>query len=419
MLFYFLGIVFVVGYLFITLEHWTKINKAAVSLLMAALSWILILGYQKGGEEIGYHFLEHLAATSQIVLFLLGAMTIVEIIQVHDGFSTISDLIKVRSKRGLLWIFGCIAFFLSSVIDNLTATIVMISLLRQICEEREDRLIFGGIIVIAANAGGAWTPIGDVTTTMLWIGGQISTYEVMRSLFLPSMLCLLIPLWWMARQFDKTDAFSQAVRPIERGPYSRFIFFLGVGALFFVPILKMATGLPPFMGVLLGLAFLWTVTDCLHHAAVDVFDKKVETALARIDHSTVLFFLGILLTVQALDTAGVLSYLAHQLNQFTHSEYLIATMIGLISAVIDNVPLVAGAMGMYGLSTYPMDAPFWQLIAYCAGTGGSLLIIGSAAGVAFMGMERVDFVWYMRYVTFPAALGYFAGIVLFLCMHGL
>lgn len=417
----FMTIIFVIGYVFITLEHYTKINKATVALLMAIFCWILQYKDLSFSDSQNLTFLcEHVSSVSQVIFFLLGALAIVETINAHEGFSCISKMIKTTSKRKLFWIVGFIAFFLSSVLDNLTTTIVMISLLQKLVEESEDRLIIGGGIVIAANAGGAWTPIGDVTTTMLWIGGQISTLRVMWELFLPSITCFLVAMTslsvFLKGEFKPTHIEEQDALPV---PYSTLVFVMGICSLIFVPIFKILTGLPPFMGILLALGFLWLMTDLLHRHYEEREHLRLPHVLSKIDLPSTLFFLGILLAVGALDTSGVLKNLAVSIsNTFSHIN-VVAIIIGLASAVIDNVPLVAATMSMYGLDQFPQDHPFWLLTAFAAGTGGSILIIGSAAGVVFMGLEKVDFLWYFRKISLSAALGFFAGFGIFLLQEAL
>lgn len=410
---YFLAPLFVVGYLFIAIEHWTKVNKANISLLMAVLCWLCFFaGSPLGHEEKVHQLLHHLAATSQIVFFLLGAMAIVEIIHSYDGFVLLSDHLLATSKKELFFVLGPIAFFLSAVIGNLTATVVMISLLRRFLPEGEERLYFGGMVVVAANAGGAWAPVGDITTTMLWIGGQVTAWGVVQALFLPSLCCLGVPLVWMGRHIRGQLPLRQESTE-RRDPWYRLVFWLGTALLISVPVIRLTTGLPPFLAMFLGLAILWVVTDLLHRGKHHAYDQKVSAILARIDHSTILFFLGILLAVNALESAGLLTALAQGMDSVFHYPMVIATVIGIISAIIDNVPLVAAAMGMYPMDRYGQDDPFWHLIAYCAGTGGSLLVVGSAAGLAFMGMEKAHFFWYIKRIALPAALGYFSGIGFF------
>lgn len=407
-------LIFIFGYTAITLEHIIKINKATVALMMAIVSWVFVfLFYPCTHEENIECFLGNLADISQIVFFLIGALAIVEIISMHQGFRVVSDFIHVSSKKKLLWVMGFTTFFLSSVLDNLTTTIVMVTLLRKLIPKSDDRLIMGGAVVIAANAGGAWTPIGDVTTTMLWIGGQLSTQRMIPALFLPSLVCLVASLFVIS--FMLKGNFQ--LREIDEKPIQfneKLVFYLGLGSLIFVPIFKLLTGLPPLMGILLGLSVLWIVTDWMYRYHEDKESLKVPTALSRIDLSSTLFFLGILLTVAALGRAGILHSLSVWLDATIGNLSLIAIFIGLASAVIDNVPLVAAAMEMYDLSRFPMDSQLWEMIAFCAGTGGSILIIGSAAGVVFMGLENVDFFWYLRRISFAALVGYLAGIGVYL-----
>lgn len=406
---------FVIGYLFITIENVSKINKTSIALLMAIICWVLQFFNQSHAHEINLNFLsQHLANISQVIFFLLGALTIVEIINAHKGFKIISKHIRIPSKTKLMWVIGFVTFFLSSILDNLTTTIIMVTLLRKITDEGEDRLLLGGLVVIAANAGGAWTPIGDVTTTMLWIGGQLSTLKVIKSLFLPSISCLIASLiimqFMLKEKFSKFDHLHKE-EVIE--PCGTFIFCLGIGCLVFVPIFKIATGLPPFMGMILGLSVMWLLTDLIHKKYDNREHLKVPYIMTHIDVSGVLFFLGILLAIDALHTAGLLEMLSNWMDRTIGNASVIAVSIGLVSAIVDNVPLVAAAMGMYDLTQYPTDSNFWNLIAYCAGTGGSILVIGSAAGVAFMGLEKVDFFWYARRVGLAAIVGYFVGIGVF------
>ncbi len=403
-------LVFALGYLAIIFEHRIKVNKATSALLMAVVLWAIQFIDPVFAKVASFELNEHLADVSQVILFLLGALTIVEIIHVHGGLEVVARFIRVHSKRAALVVVGLIAFFLSSILDNLTTTIVMVMMLKKIISNNEDRLFFGGTVVIAANAGGAWTPIGDVTTTMLWVGGQLSTAAMMESLFLPSLACLggallcLLPL--LKGPLERASE-SQLGKPQPQG---KAVLVCGVLALVFVPIFKAITGLPPYMGILFSMSGLWLLTDLLHHAYEERDHLRVTAILPRVDLTTLLFFLGILLAVDALDTAGILRTFAYHLDKAIHSKEWVAIVIGLISAVVDNVPLVAASMGMYSTATYPIDSPFWMLIAYCAGTGGSILIIGSAAGVAFMGLEKVNFFWYVKRVGLAAFVGYFAGI---------
>jgi len=410
-------LVFTVGYILITIEHMTKINKATIALLMAVACWVLQFGNGIWTHQENMTFLgEHLANISQIIFFLIGALAVVEVINAHNGFKVLSDNLKIKSKKKMFWAVGLITFFLSSILDNLTTTLVMIAFLQKIIGNRNDRLIIGGGIVIAANAGGAWTPIGDVTTTMLWIGNQITTFNIMKEIFLPSLVCFLVSFFVLSFALKGDLDFKENLEANESEPYGVFIFWLGIAALIFVPIFKWLTGLPPYMGMLFGLSVLWIVTDILHSKYLNREHLRVPQILTKIDLSSALFFLGILLCVDALESAGILSGLAIYLDQTIGNTNIIAIIIGLASAIVDNVPLVAGTMGMYELSEYPTNSSFWSLIAYCAGTGGSILIFGSAAGVVFMGLEKADFIWYFKRISLPALLGFFAGAFVYILL---
>lgn len=399
-------LLFVLGYFFITIEHYTHINKAGIALLMAVLCWVVQFGQGGSHAELEHH----VAEISEIVFFILGALAIVELISSHKGFKLLTRSIRVGSKKQFLWVICMITFFLSAVLDNLTTTIVMVSLLKKLIPKGEDRLILGSGVVIAANAGGAWTPIGDVTTTMLWIGGQISTLNTLATLILPSLACAFVSNGILSRHLEGTFEDKRIEEEIE--PRGTLIFFMGIGLLMFVPVFKMLTGLPPFMGVLLGLGLLWLMTDLLHKGFDERRHLKVPDVLSKIDLSGALFFLGILLAVGALDAAGILSQLAVYMNHWIPNLNFVAIALGLISAVVDNVPLVAASMSMYSMAQFPQDHFFWQLIAFAAGTGGSILVIGSAAGVVYMGLEKVDFFWYMRKISPAAFFGFLAGIAL-------
>ena len=404
--------VFIVGYLCIIFEHLVGINKTTSALLTATACWWAQFAGPASLQTDMATFDVGLVATAQIVFFLLGALAIVETIQVHGGLNLIGKLLRFQRKKVLLWVVGLITFFLSSILDNLTTTVVMIMLIRKLVEDRDDRLIFGGIIVIAANAGGAWTPIGDVTTTMLWMGKQLSTFAMMKSLFIPSFGCLVVALLLSSRSLQG------AMPVLTRGhdqeqPHARLILFCGLGALIGVPVIRYITDLPPFMGILTGMAFMWLITDVVHRGHPDRDHLRFPAILPRVDIMSVLFFLGILMSVEVLGIAGVLQFFAHKLDTLFSSKEVIAVIIGFISSIVDNVPLVASCMGMYNLTVYPTDSSFWTLIAYAAGTGGSLLIIGSAAGVAFMGLERVDFFAYLKRSSLPALAGYLVGIALY------
>ena len=415
--------VFVITYLAIAFEHPLKLNKSASALLGAGLMWTL-LALSSDAHTVGEQLNETLVSTAQIVFFLMGAMTIVEVVDAHQGFDVVTSRIRTTRLTTLMWLISWVTFFLSAILDNLTTTIVMVSLLSKLLAQREDRLYFAGMVVIAANAGGAWSPIGDVTTTMLWIGGQITAPEIVHSLLLPSIVNLLLPLLvvtWLLRgqavnaPVASTDDTGRST-PFER----QLMFFLGLGVLVAVPAFKTLTHLPPFMGVLLGLGLLWAVGDLLHK------DKPAEVrqpldlsaALSRIDLSSIVFFIGILLAVATLEHTHVLAAVAAWLDQSIGRLDLIVMLIGVFSAVVDNVPLVAASMGMYSLSQYPTDSFLWEFLAYCAGTGGSILIIGSAAGVAAMGIEKIDFMWYVRRISGLAVLGYVAGALVYVAERG-
>ncbi len=412
--------IFVIGYTAIAFEHPTKINKTASALLTGVLCWVVYIMSSPDTAAVSEELYGHLGEISGILFFLLGAMTIVELIDAHDGFDVITSRIRTNDQRKLLWIISIVTFFLSAVLDNLTTTIVMISLLRKLISDKKIRLFFVGMVVLAANAGGAWTPIGDVTTTMLWIGGQITTGNIMINLILPSLICLIVPLIILSfsmkgkienpaiienNQTDKTTAFER-----------KLIFSLGIGALVFVPVFKTITHLPPFMGMLFGLGILWVVTELIHKNKNDA-DKdsySVVQALRKADVPSVLFFLGILVAISALESTHLLRNLAEYMDKTIGNMNVIVISIGLLSAIIDNVPLVAAGMGMYDMNTYPTDHQFWSFLAYAAGTGGSCLIIGSAAGVAAMGMEKIDFIWYLKKIAWLALLGYLSGAAAFM-----
>ncbi|KAL6218901.1 hypothetical protein ACLB2K_012108 [Fragaria x ananassa] len=417
-----MALLFGIGYAGIIFEESLAFNKSGVGLIMAVCLWI-VRSIGAPSTDIAVAELQHASAeVSEIVFFLLGAMTIVEIVDSHQGFKLVTDNITTRKPRTLLWVVGFVTFFLSSILDNLTSTIDMVSLLRKLVPPSDFRKLLGGVVVIAANAGGAWTPIGDVTTTMLWIHGQISTVETMKGLFIPSFVSLAVPLALLSltseASGDGPDR-SNVMASEQMAPRGQLVFSVGIGALIFVPIFKSLTGLPPYMGMLLGLGVLWILTDAIHYGESERQRLKVPQALSRIDTQGALFFLGILLSVSSLEAAGILRELANYLDAHIPNIELIASSIGIVSAVIDNVPLVAAAMGMYDVTSFPQDSEFWQLVAYCAGTGGSMLVIGSAAGVAFMGMEKVDFFWYFRKVSGFAFAGYAAGIAAYLAVHNL
>jgi len=414
-----LTFVFTVGYAAIIFEEGVEFNKSGVALLTAVGMWTVRAVAAPDAAVLDGQLAEALADVGEIIFFLLGAMTIVETVDAHQGFKLVTDVIKTRNARQILWTVGGITFFMSAVLDNLTSTIVMVSLLRKLVPDAEQRKFIGAVVVIAANAGGAWTPIGDVTTTMLWINGQITTQATMTDLVLPSMVSLLVPLALISTLSDEVNG-EMAPMPESKqamAPKGTLVFGAGVAALLFVPIFKTVTGLPPYMGMLAGLGGMWLLTDAIHFGEPNREDLKVPSALQKIDTQGILFFLGILMAISSLDSAGVLKDVAVFLDNNIPSTELIATAIGLASAVIDNVPLVAATMGMYDVADFPVDDKLWQLIAYCAGTGGSILIIGSAAGVAFMGMEKADFAWYTKKVSPWALTGYLGGIGTYLALH--
>ena len=408
--------VFVMTYAAIAFEHPIKINKSATALIGAGLLWTIYAIASPDAKVVEAAMGESLMSTTQIVFFLMGAMTIVEVVAAHNGFEVITSRIRTTQLSSLMWLVGFVTFFLSAILDNLTTTIVMVSLMKKLLDKRDDRLFFAGMIVIAANAGGAWTPIGDVTTTMLWIGGQVTTVEIMKGLFIPSMINLLVPLavtaYLLRGRLVEAPPREVNTGQIETTAFERqLMFFMGLGILVAVPAFKTITHLPPFLGILFGLGLLWLVGDLMHREKSDDDKERftLVSALTRIDMSSILFFVGILLAVASLEHAHILTAVAQWLNDVVGRLDVIVILIGLVSAVVDNVPLVAASMGMYSLDQYPTDSFLWEFMAYCAGTGGSILIIGSAAGVAAMGLEKIDFLWYMKKISLLALLGYFGG----------
>lgn len=433
-------IVFCIGYLFIAIESVTKINKAAIALLMMVATWTLFMmapdSYVSGaiGENIASAVSEvierHLGSTSTTLFFLMGAMTIVELVDQNGGFNFVRDTMQTHSKRKLLWRIAFMTFFLSAILDNLTTSIVMIMILRKLVSDHKDRIIYASLVIIAANSGGAFSPIGDVTTIMLWNKGVITALGVISEILIPSIVSMVIPAYVLSLSLKGELSFTaeqsqQTAKASDLSPLQRkTIFFLGVGGLIFVPVFKSITHLPPFVGILLVLGTLWIVTEVfytrIHQEHEDTADnrntqKRVSKMLSRIDMDTILFFLGILMAVACLETIGVLTMLGEGLNEtFDGNHYLITGIIGVLSSIVDNVPLVAGCMGMYPVAPMgdmAVDGIFWQLLAYCAGVGGSMLIIGSAAGVVVMGLEKITFGWYMRHISWIALAGYLAGIV--------
>lgn len=455
-------LVFILGYLAITIEHPLKLDKTVPALLMAAIMWALLaIGFHQGffnvidthenvfnylaatdKEHVDEGFtnllLHHLGKTAEILVFLIGAMTIVEIVDLHRGFDVIKGWIKTNSKKKLLWIIACLAFILSAIIDNLTATIVLVTLLRKLIPTRNDRLWYAGMVVIAANAGGAWSPIGDVTTTMLWIGKKVTTLHLIERLVLPSIICMAVPIFIASflkpfKGYVETDTnvYNEEDKALLS---SRTMLFLGLGMIVSVPVFKTVTHLPPYLGMMLALGVVWLVSEYIHPEEDFTQERKhlysAHKALSRIEMSSILFFLGILMAVAALEAlvygsvmidgqevqVGTLRYVAEILNNAIPSHEIVIFILGILSAIIDNVPLVAASMGMYDM---PIDDKLWHLIAFSAGTGGSMLIIGSAAGVAAMGMERIDFIWYMKKITWLAAIGFVVGYIALLIMESL
>ncbi len=429
---------FVIGYLFIAIESVTKINKAAIALLMFVVCWTIFMidpaslvpalasvDHSQMANAVSKIIEEHLGETGTTLFFLMGAMTIVELVDQNGGFNFVKDTLKTKSKRSLLWRIAIMTFILSAILDNLTTSIVMIMILRKLVKERKDRVIYASLVIIAANSGGAFSPIGDVTTIMLWNKGVITAAGVITEVLIPSIVSMVIPAYVLSLSLKGELVVPEAKKAANAdedyltASQRKLIFFLGVGGLIFVPIFKTITHLPPFVGILLVLGILWTVTESMYrhleHDDSDGMQKRVSRMLTRIDMSTILFFLGILMAVGALQTIGALAQLGEGLNVwFDGNHYLVTGIIGVLSSIVDNVPLVAGCMGMYpvqAVGDMAVDGIFWQLLAYCAGVGGSMLIIGSAAGVVVMGLEKITFGWYMKHISWVAFLGYIAGIV--------
>jgi Na+/H+ antiporter NhaD/arsenite permease-like protein len=424
-------VVFLVGYLSIALEHPLKIDKAATALITGVLCWLLLyLGldviFPQNLDEhfIEHEILEHVGEIAQILFFLLGAMTIVEIIDAHHGFDIVTSLIKTKNRVKLLWIIAVFTFFFSAVLDNLTTAIVMATLLKKIFKDKEDLWTYAGIVILAANAGGAWSPIGDVTTIMLWASNKVSAANLIANTLVPSIICILVPLIILTFSIkgsvaeiksEESNKLSYKVPVFQQ----KLVLILGVVGLLFVPVFKNITHLPPFMGMMLSLGVLWVVTEIMHNrdANNSHHDLSVAGIIRRIDTPSVLFFLGILLAVASLQTAGHLTQLSLVLDNTFHNLYIINALIGVASSIVDNVPIVAGVMGMYSMEVYPKDHVFWELLAYCAGTGGSILIIGSAAGVAIMGILKIDFIWYLKKISWLALIGYLAGFAFYYFMN--
>jgi Na+/H+ antiporter NhaD/arsenite permease-like protein len=414
-------IIFMLGYAAIAMEHVIRLNKAATALITGVLCWTVYMLYAPDKHIVNDQLTEHMGEIAGILFFLLGAMTIVELIDAHDGFEVITKTIKTSKKAQLLWLIGGLSFFLSAILDNLTTVIVMVSLIRKLIRNKQARLLFCGMVVIAANAGGAWSPIGDVTTTMLWIGGQVTTSQIIGNVFLPSIACAVVPLLLTTARMRGTVEVggteeAKTSRPVTPVRDRNIVFVSGILILLLVPVFKTVTHLPPFMGMLMGLGIMWVITEIIHHEK-DTQDKhflSVLYALRKIDTPSILFFLGILISVAALQSIGALLNVAQYLDQQIGSPTIIVVIIGILSSIVDNVPLVAASMGMYSLEQYPTDHFFWHVLAYCCGTGGSMLIIGSAAGVAAMGIEKIEFFWYVKRIAWLALVGYAAGILVFI-----
>ncbi len=419
-------VIFLLTYAAIALEHPIGINKSASALIGAGLLWTLYAVSTADPHLISEQLGHSLLGTAQIVFFLMGAMTIVEVIDAHNGFEVITQRIRTTRLSSLMWLIGLISFFLSALLDNLTTTIVMVSLVRKLLDKREDRILFAGMIVIAANSGGAWSPIGDVTTTMLWIGGQITPLAIVEGVLLPALVSLLVPLALCAYALrGRTVAIASAPPTTLENHTPSFernlMFILGLGVLVAVPIFKTLTHLPPFLGILFGLGVLWLAGDLVHRDKEDAHKQRFTLvhALSKIDMGSLVFFIGILLAVATLEHTHILTSLASWLDTHVGRLDVIVLLIGIFSAIVDNVPLVAAAMGMYDLASYPPNHFLWEFLAYCAGTGGSILIIGSAAGVAAMGLEKIHFFWYVRKISGLALAGYLAGAMTYLLQYRL
>ena len=418
-----LVVIFIIGYLLITLEHAIHINKSAIALITAVLSWTILVmnpaNKEAALETLGHHF----SGVAEIVFFLLGAMTIVELIDAHDGFQNITEKIKTTNKTKFIWTISLVTFFLSAVLDNLTSTIVMISIVNKLVKEKTVKWHLLGLVVISSNAGGAWSPIGDVTTTMLWIGHQITPLNIIKETFLASLACMVVPTMIINYRIKGSIILEEKV-PINQNVISNafdrnLVFFIGVSCLLFVPFFKAITELPPYMGMLFSLGIMWVLTELMHHNKVS--DEKgnlsVSHALRKIDTPSILFFLGILMSIAALEQVGLLTSLATYFDHQFSDIKIIAIVIGLLSSIVDNVPMVAALQSMYSLDLYPTDHYFWEFLAYTAGTGGSVLIIGSAAGVAVMGIEKIDFFWYLKNISWIALIGFIAGALVFILQN--
>lgn len=401
----------VIGYIAIAMENRIKINKGAVALLTAVICWLLVFlkSYPQHTANL-QHLDQHLSDISQVLFFLIGSMAVIELIDVYKGFTIITDFIQTKDSRVLLWAVSWVTFVISSFLANMTVAMIMISLLRRLIPDREQRLIFVSLVVVASNAGGAWTPIGDTTTMMLWVGGQVTTMTILKKVFLPSVVCLLVPLTyfsWTIKKGSLVQSVVNVAEPFEKG--RKRVFYFGIGTMVAVPFLTAMTTIPPYMGMLLSLSIMWLLTDMIHQ---ERHFLKIPHILAKIDMSSVFFFMGILLMVAGLETAGVLHSLSITMEYYLKTKVVITFMMGIISAIVDNVPITAAIMGMYSLKSYVVDSPLWIMTAYCVGTGGSILIIGSASGIVAMAMEKIDFMWYLRKMSLPILIGYWAGFLL-------
>ena len=433
MIFTLMIVVFVLGYLAIALEHPIKVDKAASALIIGGLGWALFAFSGIDHHTLTHEIQHHIVDIAEILFFLLGAMTIVELIDAHQGFAIITDKITTNNKIKLIWILSTITFFFSAALDNLTTSIVMAALLTKLIKDRNDLWMFAGIVILSANAGGAWSPIGDVTTIMLWIGGQVSAGNIITSVIIPSLVCAIVPLLYLTfrlkGEIQRPDTI--VLEEHQKNPTTSFernlVFYLGVCGLLFVPVFKTTTHLPPYVGMILSLGFLWLVTEIIHRSKnhEEKSQLSVISVLKKIDTATIFFFLGILLAVASLQSAGQLDIVAAWLDKTFNGQtaegiYVINIIIGLLSSIVDNVPLVAGAMGMYPIADnglYAVDGLFWEFLAYCAGTGGSVLIIGSAAGVAVMGILKIDFIWYLKNISLLALMGYLSGAITYILMQ--
>jgi Na+/H+ antiporter NhaD/arsenite permease-like protein len=416
----FLLIIFFVGYLLITLENAIHINKSAIALITAVICWTILVLNPASKDASLASLGHHLSSIAEIVFFLLGAMTIVELIDAHDGFQNITEKIKITNKAKFIWTISIITFFLSAVLDNLTSTIVMISIINKLVKEKMIKWQLLGLVVISSNAGGAWSPIGDVTTTMLWIGQQVTPLNIIKETFLASLTCMVVPtLIINYRIKGKIELFENSeknLNPLSSASDRNLVFFIGLACLLFVPFFKAITHLPPYMGMLFSLGMMWVLTEIMH-SKKDTDEKgvlSVNHALRKIDTPSILFFFGILMSIAALEQVGLLKDAATYLDQRIGNIKFIAMLIGLLSSVLDNVPLVAALQSMYSLDMYPTDHYFWEFLAYTAGTGGSVLIIGSAAGVAVMGIEKIDFFWYLKNISWVALIGFITGALVFI-----